>query len=192
MSRRPDSTRSTGTDSWLRSYYVLRGAVSLLWVAAALLIAPHSSVIAGILLLAYPAWDALANGMDARRNGGLRASPTQAVNVAVSSVTTVAVAVALTHGVRTVVGVFGAWAILSGVLQLATAVRRWRIAGAQWVMVISGAQSAAAGANFLRAVGAPAAPDITDIAPYAAFGAFYFLVSAGWLAVAARRSRVRC
>jgi uncharacterized membrane protein HdeD (DUF308 family) len=185
-------TTSSDADRWLRIYYLLRGSVSLLWVAAALLIGPHSTAIAGVLLLIYPAWDALANGIDARRNGGLRANPTQAVNIAVSSVTTIAVAVTLTQSVRAVIAVFGVWAILSGILQLATGVRRWRVAGAQWLMIISGAQSAAAGANFLREVGAPDAPGVADIAPYAAFGAFYFLVSAAWLVVvAARRARVR-
>jgi hypothetical protein len=32
-------------------------------------------------------------------------------------------------------------------------------------------------------------PSVADIAPYAAFGAFYFLVSSGWLIVSAARRR---
>jgi hypothetical protein len=42
---------------------------------------------------------------------------------------------------------------------------------------------------FLREAGAPEAPSVADIAPYAAFGAFYFLVSAVWLTVSAARRR---
>jgi uncharacterized membrane protein HdeD (DUF308 family) len=179
---------ATDTNRWLKSYYLLRGLVSLLWVGAALTVGAQSPVVAGALLLIYPAWDAVANLMDARQNGGLRRSPSQTLNAVVSTLTTVAVAVALTHGLHAVLGVFGVWAALSGLLQLATAVRRWKRAGAQWLMVVSGVQSAAAGAMFLRLVDAPGAPGVADIVPYAAFGAFYFLASALWLAVAAKRA----
>jgi uncharacterized membrane protein HdeD (DUF308 family) len=184
-----DDRESTDTDRWLRSYYILRGAVSLVWVAAALTVGLKSPFAGGALLLIYPGWDALANVVDARQNGGLRRNPTQAFNTAVSSLTTVAVAVGLAASMNAVLGVFGVWAALSGLLQLATAVRRWKRAGAQWVMIISGAQSAAAGAMFLRQASAPEIPRVADIAPYAAFGAFYFLVSAVWLIGSAARRR---
>lgn len=180
---------ATDTDRWLKSYYALRGAVSLVWVAAALTVGLKAPVVAGALLVLYPAWDALANVLDARQNGGLRRNPTQAFNTAVSVLTTIAVVIALTVSMNAVLGVFGVWAAMSGLLQLATAVRRWKHAGAQWVMVVSGVQSAAAGAMFLVKAGAPEVPSVADIAPYAAFGAFYFLVSAGWLLVAAARGR---
>jgi uncharacterized membrane protein HdeD (DUF308 family) len=176
-------------DRWLKSYYALRGAVSLVWVGAALSVGTSSQLVAGALLMIYPAWDALANVVDARQNGGLRRNPTQAFNTAVSSLTTVAVAVALTASMNAVLGVFGVWAALSGLLQLATAVRRWKRAGGQWVMIVSGAQSAAAGAMFLLQARGPETPSVADIAPYAAFGAFYFLVSSGWLIVSAARQR---
>ena len=184
-----DHRDTADTDRWLRSYYALRGGVSLVWVAAALTVATMSSFVAGVLLLVYPAWDALANVVDARHNGGLRRNPTQAFNAIISSLTTVAVAVGLATSMNAVLGVFGVWAALSGLLQLSTAVRRWRHAGAQWVMIISGAQSAAAGAMFLRQASAPEVPSVADIAPYAAFGAFYFLVSAAWLVMSAARRR---
>jgi uncharacterized membrane protein HdeD (DUF308 family) len=179
------------TDRWLRSYYALRGAVSLIWVGAALTVGTSSPLVAAVLLMIYPAWDALANVIDARQNGGLRRNPTQAFNAAVSSLTTVAVAVAHSASMNAVLGVFGVWAALSGLLQLATAVRRWKRAGGQWVMVISGLQSAAAGAMFLVKAGSPEVPSVADIAPYAAFGAFYFLVSSVWLIVSAARQRRR-
>jgi uncharacterized membrane protein HdeD (DUF308 family) len=180
---------STDTDRWLRSYYLLRGAVSLVWVAAALAVGSMAPVVAGALLVIYPAWDALANVIDARQNGGLRRNLTQAFNTVVSTVTTVAVAIALGVSMNAVLGVFGVWAAMSGLLQLATAVRRWKHAGAQWVMIVSGAQSTAAGAMFLLQAKGPETPSVADIAPYAAFGAFYFLVSAVWLIVSAARRR---
>jgi uncharacterized membrane protein HdeD (DUF308 family) len=186
-----DDLSSTDTDRWLRRYYSLRGVVSLVWVAAAVTIGPMSPLVAAVLLLIYPAWDALANTVDAHQNGGLRRNPTQTFNVVVSSLTTVAVAIALAASLNAVLGVFGVWAALSGLLQLATALRRWKHVGAQWLMVISGVQSAAAGALFLKQAGGPGTPGVADIAPYAAFGAFYFLVSAAWLVVVAARRRRR-
>ena len=191
MSARTLDDTTTDTDRWLKSYYLLRGAVSLAWVAAAVIVGPMSPLVAGALLLLYPAWMRSPTWPMRRQNGGVRRNPTQAFNAVVSTVTTAAVACGLAVSMNAVLGVFGVWAALSGLLQLATAVRRWKRAGAQWVMIISGAQSAAAGAMFLWQAGAAEPPSVADIAPYAAFGAFYFFVSAVWLiASAARRRRL--
>ena len=177
-------------NQWLKPYYFCRAAFSIVWVAAAFALGKGTPAISAFLLLLYPLWDAAANLVDARRNGGLRRNPTQALNVGVSAVTTVAVALALGMSMNTVLLVFGIWAALAGLFQLATAVRRWKCHGAQWAMVLSGAQSALAGLVFVNQARGPKAPSITDIAPYAAFGAFYFLVSAIWLTVAdARRHK---
>lgn len=181
--------RVSGADRTLAGYYAVRAVVSLAWVAAALVVGSTSAVIAGVLLVFYPAWDAAANVVDARQHGGLRRNRTQAFNAAVSALTTAAVGIALTVSLNAVLGVFGVWAALSGLLQLATAARRRKRAAAQWVMIVSGAQSAAAGAMFVQKALAPAAPGVADIAPYAAFGAFYYLVSAVWLMVSAARRR---
>lgn len=180
---------SSGSRTWLERYYYARAAFSIAWVGAAVILAQSSMPVVATLLLIYPAWDALANLVDAQRNGGLRRNPTQAVNTAVSLVTTVAVAIALTSSMNAVLGVFGIWAGLSGLLQLGTGVRRWKSAGGQWPMVISGIQSAAAGADFLVKAGATEIPRVSAIAPYAAFGAFYFLVAALWLTVSTARRR---
>ena len=185
----PDS--STEHD-WLKRYYFTRAGFSVAWVGAVLTLSDSAFPIIAALLLIYPAWDAAANVVDARRNGGPRSNPTQILNAGVSAVTTGAVAVALTMSMNAVLGVIGVWAALAGLFQLATGVRRWRSYGAQWPMILSGAQSVFAGVMFLLQANAPEAPSITAIAPYAAFGAFYFLVSALWLAVTdARRRRAR-
>lgn len=174
------------TTRWLTSYYFVRAGVAAAWVAAAFTVGRGMPPVAAALLIAYPAWDAAANLVDARRNGGLARNPSQAVNAAVSVLTAAAAAVAVGRGPHAVIAVFGAWAILSGLLQLVTGVRRWST-GAQWAMVLSGAQSALAGVHFLVKANGAAAPGIVDVAPYAAFGAFYFLVSAVWLKVAQAR-----
>ncbi|MBW6422544.1 DUF308 domain-containing protein [Rhizobium sp. XQZ8] len=171
------------TSNWLRSYYFGRAIFSIGWIAAAILLKD----LATLLLVIYPLWDAAANFVDARVNGGLKANPSQALNVAVSVITTLAVIIAASNSSYAVLAVFGVWAIFSGLLQLYTGVRRWRQYGAQWVMILSGAQSALAGGFMIsRSVGS-AMPTILDIAPYAGFGAFYFLLSAIWLVVAGYR-----
>jgi len=178
-------------EQWLKQYYFLRAAFSVAWVAAAFAVASKSPAIAGALLVLYPAWDAAANLVDAMRSGGLARNRTQALNVLVSLVTTVAVIVALQASMNWVLGVFGAWAILSGLLQLGTAIRRWKSFGAQWAMVLSGGQSALAGGFFIAQALTPAVPSIANVAGYAGVGALYFLVSAVWLTVSDWRRRAR-
>ena len=172
----------------LMSYYFTRAGVSAAWVAAAFTLAGRAPLVAAALLVAYPAWDAAANFVDAQRSGGLMRNSSQAINVAASAITTISVAFALGQGMHAVLAVFGIWAVLSGLFQLITGVRRWQ-AGGQWAMILSGAQSVLAGAFFVKQATGAATPGITDIAPYAAFGAFYFLASAIWLAVVEMRRR---
>jgi uncharacterized membrane protein HdeD (DUF308 family) len=177
------------TARYLTRYYGVRALFSACWVALAFLAGRSTSPFVAALLLAYPAWDCLANLYDARRNGGLRANPTQAFNAAVSAVVTIAVGVAVTRDFHAVLAVIGVWAILSGLLQLATGIRRWRGASAQWPMILSGAQSSLAGTFFLKqAADSSVQPGIVDIAPYAAFGAVYFAISAIILITSRARS----
>lgn len=173
----------------LRNYYLLRAGVSIIWVLAAFTIGASNPVISGILLVLYPAWDAFANARDAQANGGFRTNRPQALNVVVSSVVTGAVATTLFIDLHLVLGVFGVWAILSGLLQLSAGIGRWREYGAQWAMVLSGGQSALAGGLFIWRATTPLEPTAATVAPYAAFGAFYFLLSALALTLKNRRKR---
>lgn len=177
-------------ERWLTRYYFIRTAFSAVWVALAFSVGQHFPAGAVALLIMYPAWDALVNYIDASRSGGVANNRVQAVNVIVSVTTTVAVIVALRS--NWVLGVFGVWAILSGLLQLATAARRWSRVGAQWAMILSGGQSALAGAFFLVQTHAAGDTAIGKVAVYAAVGAVYFLVSSLWLSVGQlRRETVR-
>lgn len=177
------------SNQWLQTYYFLRTGVSLVWIALAVIMGKNSPAIGAVLLVAYPAWDALANYLDARRSGGLGASPSQKFNVVVSIFIALAVCWALTVGMPMVITVFGAWAVFSGMLQLATGVRRWKTASGQWPMILSGAQSALAGAFMFHQAQSGMPLNVTTVAPYAAFGAFYFLISAIWLTVKNVRQR---
>ena len=176
------------TAHWLQSYYFIRAGVAVVWVAAAFTLGTSMPTVAAALLVAYPAWDAVANFVDAQRSGGLAANGSQAFNVVVSAITTVAVAVALGQGMHAVLAVFGVWAALAGLFQLITGVRRWKTGG-QVTMILSGAQSVLVGGVFIKQATGAALPGIADVAPYAAFGAFYFLISAVWLTVKLARRR---
>lgn len=186
-----DDAPVRSASSWLKGYYFTRFAFSTAWVAMAFTLAKNNPALAAVLLVVYPAWDAVANYVDASRSGGLSNNKSQMLNFIASTVTAIAVAVALNQGMHAVVGAFGVWATLAGLFQLTTAIRRWKLAGAQWPMILSGAQSMLAGV-FMVTVAAGAKPvGITDIAPYAAFGAFYFLVSSISLAVGDARRRAK-
>jgi len=177
------------SSGWLKSYYFTRFAFSAVWVGIAFTVARSAPPLAAVMLVGYPLWDAVANYVDASRSGGLGHNKSQMLNFIVSVVTAIAVAVALGQSNNAVLQVFGVWAALAGLFQLVTAARRWKSYGAQWAMILSGAQSILAGGFMLKMAGGPEAVGIANIAPYAAFGAFYFLVSAIWLTVSdARRS----
>ncbi len=184
------SVENAGSNqNWLKTYYFLRFAVSAAWVALAFTVARSVPPLAAVMLVAYPAWDAIANYLDAHHSGGLGRNKSQMLNFIVSIVTAIAVGLTLGQGVHAVLRIFGVWAALAGLFQLVTGVRRWKSYGAQWAMILSGAQSGLAAAFMLKKAAGALPVSIADIAPYAAFGAFYFLVSAVWLAVSdARRA----
>ena len=171
----------------LRNFYFLRALAAFAWVALASLSSSASRLVVGALLVLYPAWDAVANVIDARRSGGWQANPGQKFNALTSIVIAVCMAVVFTlRGNAGGVLVFGLWALLAGLFQLAVGIRRRKLGG-QAFMMISGAQSALAGVVFsIQAFGAT--PGIAQLAPYAAFGGFYFLLSALWLTFRARQA----
>lgn len=160
----------------LRKLYFLRAAFSLTWVVLVVLLAKTNAVIASVLFIVYPAWDALAIYLDTKANPQTSHTP-QRVNAAISIVTTAAVVLALQKGVPQALIVFGAWAILTGLIQLILGLRRRKKLGGQWPMVISGGQSMLAGGSFIATAHAPNA-GINTLAGYAAFGAFYFILTA--------------
>ena len=191
MSNEQKASATRGNDQWLKQYYFTRAAFSVLWVAAALTAGQQSFAVAAALLIIYPAWDAAANVVDAARSGGFAVNRSQVINVTASSIMTIAVILALMLNMNWVLGAFGLWAIFSGLLQLGAAVRRWKTNGGQWAMILSGGQSALAGALFIFQAQMPQEPSISTVTGYAGVGAFYFLVSAIWLSVSVSRRGMR-
>ena len=138
------------------------------------------------LLLLYPVVDVAAAVVDARSSwGGGSAPEGLSLNIAISALAAVGVAIALGSGVPAVLRVWGAWAVLAGLVQLAVAVRR-RALGGQWPMIASGSISVLAGVSFVL-MAADAGATLAPLPGYALLGGVFFLASALRLRAVARR-----
>ena len=162
----------------LRRLYLVRFGFALVWAILLFLTASSSSALTAVLLVLYPAFDVAAAVVDVRsqRVGASRSAVGLVVNITVSTLAALGLAVALTSGIPAVLRVWGAWALLAGVLQLVVAVGRRRLGG-QWALIISGALSMVAGTTFVVQSFAPGASVVT-VAAYALLGGVFFLVSA--------------
>ncbi|MEU5182476.1 hypothetical protein AB0G49_20700 [Streptomyces longwoodensis] len=183
----PAPEEPVGTAPALRRLYVVRFVFAVAW--AALLLLGGSELILGVqlLLALYPAFDVAAAVVDAR--SARAAGPLKGLyaNMAVSTLAAVGVAVAGTSSVADVLRVWGAWAIVSGLVQLLVGLAR-RSMGGQWAMILSGGISALAGASFLRGA-TQDDPTLTALAGYATLGGIFFLVSAVRLSRSIPRKR---
>jgi uncharacterized membrane protein HdeD (DUF308 family) len=171
------STGAVETAKSLRTLYFTRAAFSIVWVLLVTAVANNNTAVATILFIIYPAWDAIATIFDIKANPPAVKKTPQYVNLAISIVTTIAVIIALQKGIPEALMVFGAWAILTGIIQLILGISRRKQLGGQWPMIISGGQSMLAGVAFIAMAHQPK-QGITTLAGYAAFGAFYFLLAA--------------
>lgn len=189
----PTTTTATTTPSGLRSLYLIRIAFSLIWVAlvlttsASLVSTDRPTAIAAVLLIVYPLWDVIATLLERRMAGtGSATNRVSSINMALGLATTAGMITAVFSTVGRALLVFGVWALLAGAVQLIVAIRRRRIVGGQWPMIISGGQSVLAGAT-VAATSASATSSLSTVAGYSAFGAFWFLVSAVALSIRGRR-----
>jgi uncharacterized membrane protein HdeD (DUF308 family) len=188
------ATTGTGTARSLRTLYFVRFAFSVIWVVLVFALAASATAgsvpgaAAGILLVVYPVWDAVATVVDIRASGAGGSKAPQLINIAFGVVAAVLMVILLPVGLAPAIAVFGAWASLSGIVQLILAIRRRRALGGQWPMIISGALSTVAGIVFIVTSSAPAT-GLTTLAGYSAFGAFWYLVGAVWLTVRSRSRR---
>ena len=128
------------------------------------------------LVVIYPLFDLAAAVVDFRTSGAARQRVPLYINMALSLLTALGLAVAVTSGIPDVLRVWGAWAITAGIVQLIVAILRYRLGG-QWAMILSGGISALAGTSFiLQAGGANAS--LTTVGGYAVLGGIFFLISA--------------
>ncbi|WP_329229073.1 hypothetical protein OG488_13475 [Streptomyces sp. NBC_01460] len=171
------STTSPSVPATLRTLYLVRFAFAAVWAGLLFATADTLGPVSVTLLVVYPLFDVAAAIVDvrsAKANGGT--APALCVNIAISSLAVLGLAVAATSGIPDVLRVWGAWAVASGIVQLvAGAVRR--SLGGQWPMIISGAISVLAGASFGAQAGS-GDPTLVNLAGYAFLGGVFFLVSA--------------
>lgn len=161
----------------LRRLYLVRFVFALVW--AGLLFTTASSVnpVSVTLLVLYPVFDVAAAVVDARSSRSTRPAPGLYVNVVTSLVAAAGLAVAAPAGIPAVLRVWGAWAIVSGIVQLVVGAGRRRALGGQWPMILSGAISTVAGTTFVLQAAKDGA-GLSTLAGYATLGGIFFLVSA--------------
>lgn len=174
------STGSAATDvgkgSTLRRLYLTRFGFAIVWAVLFAVAASTLNPASVALLLIYPLFDVGAAVVDFRSPGGARQATPLRLNMALSLLAAVGVAVAASSGMPAVLGVWGVWAITAGIVQLVVAIGR-RPMGGQLPMILSGGISVLAGASFAIQAGG-SDPSMTALAGYATLGGIFFLISA--------------
>jgi uncharacterized membrane protein HdeD (DUF308 family) len=160
----------------LRRLYFIRFGFALVWAGLLATSASELGPVSVTLLVLYPLFDVAAALIDIRSSRTAEPAPGLYVNVAISGLAAAGLAVAAASGIPVVLRVWGAWAVVSGLIQLAVGVSR-RALGGQWPMILSGAMSTIAGTTFVLQAARPDA-SLINLAGYATLGGLFFLASA--------------
>ena len=176
----------SGSTQALRNLYYVRFGFAIVWAILLTLIATTINPAAIALIVIYPLFDVAAAIIDYRSSGSSRPKAPLYINMALSLLTAIGLAVAVGSGIPNVLRVWGVWAITAGIVQLIVAVLRRRLGG-QVAMVLSGGISVFAGAGFILMAGGPNAA-LTGVAGYAALGGIFFLISAIRLHLVSRKA----
>ncbi|GGH16728.1 hypothetical protein ESZ00_14765 [Silvibacterium dinghuense] len=167
---------STESARSLRNLYFVRTVFQVIWAAAVLSTVRMQPQVASVLLIAYPLWDVACTLYDLRASrpaGSARTS--QIVNALLGSAAALGIALTIFSKPAYSIAIFGAWAFGAGVLQLVAGLIRRKQLGGQWAMILSGAQSTAAGIAFVLG-GLGGKLHTKDLGGYAIFGALYFMI----------------
>ena len=174
----------------LRSWYsprriaIVRAVLALVWAAALVIAVGHKvpstssdvPIAAAALLASYPAIDVVAS--IAAALGTDASGRVLRINAAISALAVAAIgATAFGADAGATLVAFGAWAAVSGAIQLALAIRRHRAQGRQFPLILSGGLSTIVGIAFI-AVSGKDHVHLTIVAGYMALGALLFLLSA--------------
>ncbi|SEN74535.1 hypothetical protein [Actinacidiphila rubida] len=162
----------------LRRLYFVRFGFAVVWAAVLFADTSHLGGLGITLLVVYPLFDVASAIVDVRSAGGTGPIRGLQANILISAIATVALGAAGVSGIPAVLRVWGAWAIVSGAVQLIVGLsRRNGAMGGQWPMMLSGGISVLAGVSF--AAGASASdPKLGNLGGYAVLGGIFFLVSA--------------
>jgi len=170
------ATASTaGIAPALRRLYFVRFGFALVWAGLLFATASKLGPVSGTLLVLYPLFDVAAALVDLRSSRA-KPAPGLYVNIAISGIAVIGLALAAASDIPAVLRVWGAWAVVAGLTQLVVGVSR-RALGGQWAMIASGAISVVAGTTFILQAARPDASLVT-LAGYATLGGLFFLVSA--------------
>ncbi|MET7862757.1 hypothetical protein [Micromonospora taraxaci] len=172
------------TASALRRLYFVRFAFAIVWALVTIATAKEISPLTVVLFVLYPLFDVGAAIYDLRSSRATGSPTLLYVNIAVSLLAAVGVGLASSSGIPAVLRVWGAWAVVAGLVQLVVGVTRRKMGG-QWPMIISGGISTLAGGSFIAGAAA-ANPSLTNAAGYAIPGAIFFLIAAVRLGRAAK------
>ncbi|MFE9252473.1 DUF308 domain-containing protein [Streptomyces sp. NPDC007088] len=182
---------ANGERSPLLRLYLSRGVLAVVW--AAVFAGAHDRLDgpAITLLVLYPLIDAVSSLIDHRALPYGPERRVTAFNAVLSALAALAVGIAGAGSFATVLGVFGAWAALSGAAQTVVGLRRrGPELGTQWPMLIAGGLSFVVGI-FYGVQAAGDAPTLDVLSVYATGGGVFFLAQAALLAQKARQPRVR-
>ncbi|MFD6219885.1 DUF308 domain-containing protein [Nocardia asteroides] len=165
-----------------------RGVLAIGWASAFAVVSDTLGPVAVALLVAYPLIDAVSSLIDHR---GMPDGPERrvtALNGTLSAVVAVALGLAgALGGAGAVLGVFGAWAVVSGAAQLVVGLRRrGPVFGKQWPTLISGGLSFLVGLTYL-AQAAGDSPSLHVLSVYATGGGVFFVAQAALLAWKSRQ-----
>jgi hypothetical protein len=165
-----------------RDVALTRAGAAALW-AIAYLLALHGQrvltgsdmpVLVGLLLAAYPVIDAAASISEQRLGLGLDRAELRA-GVVIDGLAIVGLLIAtFSLHTQSALIVFGAWALVSGLLQLTRAWRADRSRRVQLSLIISGGISAIAGISF-AAMASQHIAHLSYLGGYAVLGAVLFL-----------------
>ncbi|OLZ49750.1 hypothetical protein [Amycolatopsis keratiniphila] len=157
----------------LRRLYFVRFGFALVWAGLLFTSASKLGPVSVALLVLYPLFDVVAAVIDLRSSKDVAGLY---VNIAISAIAGIGLAFAAASGIPAVLRVWGAWAVVSGLVQLAVGIGRRKIGG-QWAMIASGGISTLAGTAFVLQATQPDA-SLRNLAGYAVLGGIFFLVSA--------------
>jgi uncharacterized membrane protein HdeD (DUF308 family) len=161
---------------------VVRALLALIWAAAVVLAVGDDvpttdtdlPTTAALLVASYPLIDVVASLL----GSAFADARVLRINAAVSALAVVGIAIAAfgSDAGATLIA-FGAWAAVSGAIQLGIAIHRRRAEGHQLPMIVSGGVSTIAGLSFIAAAGDDKA-HLATLAGYMAVGALLYLLGA--------------
>jgi uncharacterized membrane protein HdeD (DUF308 family) len=175
MSTAP-SPSIAGVATSLRKLYLFRFGFAIVWAVLVFALGSDLGAVTVTLLVLYPLVDLGAAVIDARSNRSTRAGALLYINMALSLIAAIGLAIAASSGTPAVLRVWGAWALTAGLVQLIVAIRR-RNLGGQWAMIISGGLSVLVGGAFIASASGDGG-SLSSLGGYATLGGIFFLVSA--------------